>query len=793
MKGRRFILLIEIIIVVALSIFTSILALWKVALNVGYIYQRDSSPAFYLSSYQYALTFLGFPAIMDNVYIPIVVLLYFNVISPMLADWVSYFIFPFALSVPSMYFASRYFLRDTKNWVRITVSSIVAFLYAISPTSYYYSHWSNYAAFYALLPALIAGTFYALNKGGLIGSFILSLFASLTTTDPRGFVFTFFIIITILIYRHKLKDMRTFLLSIPFYFLINFRLFLILYYNFHSYSSISFSISNQQLWLNYLTFNLLDSLRGLSLFRPLVSYLAIGNSIVIYILSFSFVITGILGYIFLKKREGEASYFIILYIFLVLIISSDVDLLSYKIALNLVYPILNFLSQTPIYNYLWLFLPTYITEMILAPLFLLVSLVLAKILSNHYLIPLFFLIIVSQFAFSSSMIFSGNYLGQYNPVQPPAPILELGEFLKTHTVGNILVSAVVPSNWVEFISTLPNITTAPLLNTSSIGVILNDYGVEYVVTTVNDNITLSIINSHKNVFSLVFNNSYFLVYKNNDFTYNIISPVYVNFDYPSFPVSNGTEKVNIIPSYLMFEIPPKYLGGYIGNATYAELLVLSAYKQGVTPVSLNVKHLPFPTNFTNTINVNVYDEEILSSFPRISFISVSNSSSINLDVRPGLYKVVIIYISVPGGGVFSVNNGTYSLSVSTSSPNISIVFSCLGDMYISHEASLIFNGNSLSYLLGLMFIPYNISLLKNMSNIIAYNTSSYPYYSSPTGRALGNANSDFSIYSLSIIINLITLCFSILIFIVYIVWRTHFRKINLKIMFHVFNHGKGKR
>ncbi|ACP36854.1 conserved hypothetical protein [Sulfolobus islandicus L.S.2.15] len=781
MRRERRLQVVEIIVVILLSILTPMIALWKVFFHVGYIYQRDSYPTFYLDYRQAALSYLNFPMIIDNVWMPLVVILYFNFISPVIAYWITYLLFPYAISVPSMYFSSRYFLnkyaKETKLWIKISVSSTIAFLYAITPTAYYFSHWSNYAAFYALLPALIAGTFYSLEKGGLSGAILLSLFASLTTTDPRGFVYTLFIILSILIYRHKLNDLKVFLYSIPFYLLLNSRLFVVLFYNFHSYSSISFTISNQQLWLNYFTFPLLDSLRGLSLFRPLVSYLSFGNPLLIYVMSFAFVETGILGYIFLKKKGSPANYFLALYLFLVFLVSSYVNVLGYNIMLNLTYPLLDFLAQTFVYSYLWLFLPTYLTEMILAPLFLLVSLVMAKILSKHYLIPLFILIVLSQFTFSSSMVISGDYLGNYNPVNPPPLLVNLAKFLENNTIGNVLVDAIVPSNWSTFIEVLPNVTSAFLVNTSSVGTILNEYGIQYVVSTVNDNYTLSIINSHKNVFTLVYNDSYFLVYKNNDFTYNINSPIFINFEYPKIPNTNSS--LNVVPSYLMFDIPPKYIGGYFGNVTYAELLALSAYKQGILPVKLNVKHLPYPNNFTDTINVNVYDEEILSEFPSISFISVSNTSFLNLGVKPGFYKVVLVYVSLPGGGVFGVTNGSYSLSVSTSSPNISIVFSYLGNISVSSSVKLFFIGNSLSYLIGVMFIPYNISIQNELNG---NNISSYPY--PQLGRAFGYPYNDNNVISFSIMINLITLLITVILFISLLYARTYFRKITLKIFHH---------
>jgi len=751
----------EILLVIVLSALVSILALWKVFLHVGYIYQRDSYPAYYLTPRQLAISFSNFPAIMDNVYMPIVILLYFNLISPEVADWISYFLFPFALAFPSMYFASRYFLdrfTDARDRVKIMTSVIVAFFYTLSPTAYYFSHWSNYAAFYALLPALIAGAFYSLEKGGIAGAFLLSLFASLTTTDPRGFVFTIFIVLTIILYRHKKRDIITFLLSIPFYVLLNSRLFLYLLFNLHSYVAYGYGISNVQLWLNYYTFNLLDSLRGLSLFRPLVSYLSFYgtplshvNPLIIYIFSFAFVEVGLLGYIFLKKRS-IATYFLLLYLFLVLIVSSNVYFLNHNITLNILYPVWGYLAQTPLYPYLWIFLPTYISEMILAPLYILVSLVLAKMLERYYFIPLVILICLAQFSFSASFVLTGNYQGQYNPVNPPSSVIELGKFLESHAEGNVFVNASSPYSF--FLQFLPNVTYAPFYNTSKIGIILNEMGVQNVVTTENNTYVESIINSHKGVFTLVYNKSGFLVYRNNDFTYHIVSPVYINFNSTTIPPTN--ESLNIIPSYFMFNIPSQYIGGYLGNASYAELLAFSAYKQGITPLKLKVKHLPDYSNFTDTINVNVYDQEILSKFPGISFIGVGEPSSLNLNVTSGYYKVVFVYISVPGGGTFIITNDTYSLSVSTSSPNISVVFSYLGEIYVSKEAKLVYEGNQASYFIALMFIPNSVKLLSNFSG---EPISSYP---SVYGRALGTA------YSVSpfipVVANVITFILAILIF-----------------------------
>ncbi|TRM86996.1 hypothetical protein DJ521_04445 [Sulfolobus sp. E3] len=118
-------ILIELALVVILTIITPIIAIRDVAFHVGFIYQRDSIPPFYLNSWQTAESYLSFPAIMDNSLIPLLLLLYFNVISPMIFYWIQYLLFPFALAVPSMYWASRHFIKKIYN-TKIKELSIIA-------------------------------------------------------------------------------------------------------------------------------------------------------------------------------------------------------------------------------------------------------------------------------------------------------------------------------------------------------------------------------------------------------------------------------------------------------------------------------------------------------------------------------------------------------------------------------------------------------------------------------------------------------------------------------------------
>ncbi len=726
--NRKF--LIELVSVIILTIITPIIAIRHVVFQVGFIYQRDSIPPFYLNSSQTAMSYLSFPAIMDNSLIPLLLLLYFNVISPMTFYWIQYILFPFALAVPSMYWASRHFIKKIYNrkigeetgsnyYKLISISLMTAFLYAITPTAFYFSHWSDYAGFYAFMPALIAGIDYSLDKRNPI---FLALFESLTTTDPRGFVFTFFITITFLLLRWK--EFKTFFLSIPYYLLINIRTFILLFFNFNQYNSIGQGISEIQLWLNYYTFPLLDSLRGLGLFRPLVPFY-VGNTELEYILSFAIIEFSILGYIFTRKNRFS-NYFIAFYLFLSLFISSYFVFFNKIITLDISYPVWSYLANTWAYKYLWLFLPTYISEMILCPLFLLFSLVAYNfVYANNKIAPLLIIfVIISQLTFSSPAIITGNYFGWYDPVKIPEPLNQVAQYLLKHSQGNVLAFSISYP--------LPNEYSPPfpiLFNTTKIAKILNTLGVEYVVVPKNSSVA-KYFESQDNM-SLVFNNTYYLIFKNEDFTYYLTSPIYLIFNYPEGlqEIVNMNITPNVLPSYLL--VNGSYVGGYIGNTT-ADKLVFYAIKNNITPLQFHFKHLEFPSNFTDTINLNVYDASIINTYVNAPIISVSSPSVLHKEVKEGYYYVVISFISYPGSGYFVVGNGTYNLSISASG-KVSLNFTYLGKMYFSKSLYLYYVGHNMAYFLNIWLIPTTIK-----GNYVVKNITTIPYPNSPFGRGIIN-------------------------------------------------------
>ncbi|MCI2413783.1 MAG: hypothetical protein MPF33_00800 [Candidatus Aramenus sp.] len=703
--------LLEILVVLLLSAITPLIALRHVFLHQGWIFQRDSYPAYYLDRQQTVNAFLVFPAVMDNTYAPLLLLLYFNLITPETFYWFQYLLFPFALAVPSMYWAVRHFIYEIYEkvdfWKMMAISSTTAFLYAVTPTAYYFSHWSNYAGFYAFIPALIAGVDYSLKKRNYL---LLALFMSLTTTDPRGFVFAFFIALTYLLVR---RDIKTFLLSLPLYFMINLRTFILIFFNIPAYNEVSQGISTVQLWLNYYTFPLLDSLRGLGLFHTFTPALG-GNVVITYFLSFALLEFSVLGYIFVKNKF--TTYFLALYLFLSFFISSNVVFLGHVINLNPSYAVWEALQNTFLFKYLWIFLPTYISEMVLAPLFLLFSLVAYKINVKTTLLLVF--VVTGQLTFSLPNILSGNYQGYYNPIQIPQSYMEVAKFLESHAIGNVIN--------LGFPLLLPNqyFPPVPFIYPKNEGKLLNSLGVQYVVVYAENKSLINYFTAQ--AFSVAFNNSQYVIFENPNFTYNLTSPFYLLFDYPNANLSPLNTSVNLAPAVV--NINSSWVGGYIGNS-YADYLVYKAIKSGLKPLTFHLQNLPNPTNFTYSFYETLNNTEIYSFFPG-GVISVAKPSSLHLSSIYGDYEVVLAFISYPDEGSFVVGNGTYNLSVSPFGQT-SLKFEYLGNMSFSGNLFLYYTGNSPAYLYQVWLIPHNLTFSNHYINV-----TTVPSSTSLLGRAV---------------------------------------------------------
>ncbi|MCY0849537.1 hypothetical protein [Sulfuracidifex metallicus] len=81
---------------------------------------------------------------------------------------------------------------------------------------------------------------------------------------------------------------------------------------------------------------------------------------------------------------------------------------------------------------------------------------------------------------------------------------------------------------------------------------------------------------------------------------------------------------------------PEYIINSIDNYIILFNLIMIPFNPNI--IHLDVKHLPFPTNFTDSICVTSEILKLESDYPYLSFYEASNNSSLNLHVKPGLYR-----------------------------------------------------------------------------------------------------------------------------------------------------------
>ncbi|BFI75595.1 hypothetical protein [Sulfurisphaera ohwakuensis] len=667
----------------------------------GLIYVRDSYPSIIGS----------FPSLVNNGQINLLFIMdtsdlpiYIFSLWPEISDKLSY-AYPIFLGFVSMYFASYYILRIKYKEI---ISLMVAFLYVISPTFMYFTYWTDYSTFVALYPLFLVGLDYVNKKNFslLRSSIILSLLLTLVTTDPRGFVFSFFTLFLYIVYRLIKGDIhfiKIALFSLPFYLVENIRTFYSLAVQHTVYVSTGSSISVIQLWLNYYTFSLSDNLRGIGLFAPLINFYA-GNTLFSYIFSFFLPVFVILVffYLFFKLKHTDAIFYFFLYSFLVIFISSYVVVFNHVFDLNLIYYLNNWLKDSPLFPYMWIILPTYLSEMIIAPLFLTfvyeINILLQEKGEIQRLISLIILLLVisAQLVFSYPSFATGNYEYNYVPLPVPENLIQAAEYLHNAKVAVYGTTIYYHGKYYnpEVFTGVPNSVFLPFFNTTHLGTILEYYGVEYVLT--NENLSYFLFQKD---LELVKNFSGIYVFKNLDYKSTFSSRgIYLVYN-----VDDLNEDVAAVPYY--FYIPPEYLAGIIGgNEIYIKADVFHNYS-----VRIPAQRLPYPTNFSCTIYVNAHTLQIISSFPGISLIQVGNPASENVSVPPGRYAVLLTYVSYPEGGIIEISNGSVSLKVNTANNTLSVVSSYLGVISTGEgKIELIHPDNKITYIANLELIPYSL-------------------------------------------------------------------------------------
>ncbi|BCU66564.1 hypothetical protein HS7_00010 [Sulfolobales archaeon HS-7] len=665
--------IVEIVVIIVIAFAFTVLVLRNTLLTPGIVYVRDSYPDFircpspFGNSQTNVVTLMDNPLFVYNLMIPF--------FPPEVVDKLYYFL-PLFIGFISMYFSSRYFLTkyfSRKFSLRIgVISGITASLFTISPTFMYYTYWVNYATFVALVPVLLAGLDLSLSLHNWKTPFGIALFASLSTTDPRGFLFTIILtVIYVLFYslRSSLRELIYFVEAIPIYLLVNIRTFLSLFLNSRVLTSYSTSISNSQLWLNYLTYSFEDNLRGIGLFRPFVNFFP-GNFVVSYTLSFIFPFFLIVGTIFAyrKIRSTPVLLFLGIYLGLVIILSSSVTVFGKNVTLDLIYYVNDFLVRTPFYNYMWLILPTYLPEIMIAPFFLVFSM-LAYVMterSNMALYLLLMLVITSQLVFSYSSYATGNYAGNYVPTCIPEPLIKMAEIangskILIYSPGEIEFDGRNYSGLIE--GGFPNSLVNPV-NFSYIvknpTPIMEYLGAKYMAL-IDEPEMFKEIRGDPGL-KLVYNQSGFALFQDCEFSPAFRSTgatILANYPQSLEFINSSTQAY--IPGYIA--VPFQLVSGVLdGNITCLLAVVYSNYS-----VKIPLHRIPFPYNFTADIDGSFCTFHVLSNFPGISVIEVVGIAKERVKLLPGTYDVLIQYVSFPSGGIIEISNGTLTYNVSTNS------------------------------------------------------------------------------------------------------------------------------
>ncbi|BCU70836.1 hypothetical protein [Stygiolobus caldivivus] len=709
MKKRAYVEALSVVLLAALSTFS---ILWKTILSPGLIYVRDSYPQLISTPPQLVSDgVINLLFIMDNPDLPVYLSSYF--LSSEIVDKLSY-AYPVFLGFISIYFSVKYFVRKLTGKVNITtyvVSTVTAFMFVASPSFMYFTYWLDYSTFVALYPSLLATLDYASTKPGYKSAILLALVASLTTTDPRGFAYTALTALAFALYKVRdYKFVKTFLLAIPIYFGLNIRTFVSLFLQGSVYNGLGTSIEVQQLWLNYYTYPFLYNLRGVGVFRPLVTFYFNQYIYLFSLLLPAFVVLGV-AYYFGKLRKSSIPFILLVYMGVVVVESSTITLFGKTFTMNLVYFINNALINTPAFPYMWIFLPTYVEEVIPGALFLLAGTVMGVFIDDVFthhkksqLLAVLFLvfIVTAQLTSSFTSFNGGDYSGNYVPYPVAPPLYKVASYLEGHAQGKVAlyVQPIVYDGKIypeEPFAGLPGATLLPFYNTTNVSTVLSFYGVQFVVTNEPDLVKFF---GHVGGFKEVYCTNGIYVFKNTQFSEEFTSHgVYILASYPE-NLSLVPPHTAVVPPYV--HVPPKFLAGVInGGKQYLLWDIYNNYS-----VEVPVQRLG---GFSCTITITPYSQSIVNTFPGAPLIQVSPPASETVEVPwgKGYYCVILSYVQYPQGGVISVSNGTYTKAFSTVGP-LRVVD--LGvKVYLNGKLTVSSSGSGDDYLLGIEAIPYELA------------------------------------------------------------------------------------
>lgn len=683
----------ELITVILFSAFTSFIILRNTILIPGFIAVRDTVPIFYntvlgsgfsLNNSSYLVSFIDLSGY------PVNFLLSYHIISIEESQKISYFLFPFFIGQISFYYSLRYFVRiynfkvKDKSLHFTPLALSLSFIYVIEPIPAYFSFWSYMSTFISFAPLLIAASDLAFRDNGeknkiLNNSIILAVIMSLSMGDPRSFVYSILLVLSIYFIKiilpntRRLKASFTLILS-GFYFLcIDSRVFYVTYLGLsQNYLKISSNIAAQQNWALSYFFSTKQVIEGTPIYWGWVDY---------NYLSFLALIPLMISLIFVLNKKTNILF---KYLFLILLIL----LLFLNNTFGLGILLSNFLEKY-LYNYSYLFFTIYLVIIVPPLVYLLFSLgtiwlsgsliatppsngsiklknrkffkiFYLKSVKKYALFVLILFLILSQIVYSYPTLKSGDYSGLYKPVTPPQEMVSAGNFLLNSSGYNGIIAPSViyppPANvWnsnyslIQMLSSYKNSVyiNPHSANDSQFLSHLNYFGIQNIVV-------VNIFHNYKYLLMKAMNASslklelhqgYIYIFKVKTYK-SVVSSHGLYLDYNE-PFSNtildqwNASIVNL--PYYGQNIPIKYIKGLIGvNTSLKDILAILSSNYSLNLYSLvnryssnpsspgprwgyDISYYPFGA--TGISNDGEFSKMISFQFPKGTYIPLINGIS----------------------------------------------------------------------------------------------------------------------------------------------------------------------
>ena len=697
--------LLEFLYILIFASVSSLVILRYSIFSNGFIVVRDTTPIFYSSSLAKQLIFgnaSDLISYLDTSSYPITLLFFLKLISYQIEEKMQYLFFPFIVGQISFYYSIKYFFKKYKFQERFGTKfqklipilfAIFAFSYVTNPASAYFSFWQQNSSFVAFSPILLAATdysfshFFATKYDFYIKKALpVALICILSSADPRTLVYSILLVLIVGIYYFifqkdlRIQNILAFLLIFFLIFLIDIRVFAVIYTS-HSYlTSVSQAIGSQQSWAIDYFFPFLNSMNNTALYWPWVIYDRF--TVFSYFPAFFLIL-----FTFSKRSKGILRFLSLFYLILILFIS---NVFSFGIFIGDL-----LIKLVP--NYTFIFFPMYAVEILIPISFLISSLGIFYVLERiHEHLPksqfklkvdkfiffrkksklfalfIVFFMIASQFLFFAPTYESGSYGGLYSPISPPKALDAAGLKLLNSTGYNLIVGPRFgyppPSSvWntdreaIQLLASYKNSIggTVSQLNSPNLAKDLVMEGVQnIVIDNIYGNFNSTIQNlSRDSGLKEEFNQGYITIFTN--LYYHHIrheNGIFLDYGYPTsnFIIENSNFTPINIPYYGQ-KIPINYVSGIMGvNVSLTDVQSLIYQNFSINLLNLSKRYTPNPTTSGNSWGYSISYYPI--GAPGIT-ISGKNNETLSYHINRGSYRVIIAGFNINRYASLTVSNG----------------------------------------------------------------------------------------------------------------------------------------